>query len=74
MSKKNPDSGMTTNFKNGQSNEYIYHSDDRHEHYWYNTKTGMMGNVIKLIKYVKEQEYVWNMTRHTYAVTFAKNA
>lgn len=43
MSKKNPDSGMTTNFKNGQSNEYIYHSDDRHEHYWYNTKTGMMG-------------------------------
>ncbi len=31
-------------------------------------------NVIKLIKYVKEQEYVWNMTRHTPIVTFAKNA
>ena len=33
-----------------------------------------MANVIKLIKYVKEQEYVWNMTRHTPGVTFEKNA
>lgn len=39
----NPDSGIFTRGKNGQSDEFIYHSDDRHEHYWYDSKTGMMG-------------------------------
>lgn len=33
-----------TNFKNGQHNEYIYHgSRDKHEHIWYDSKTGLMG-------------------------------
>lgn len=39
----NPDNGIFTRGKNGQSDEFIYHPDDRHEHYWYDSKTGMMG-------------------------------
>ena len=41
---------------------------------FFKNNSSRKGNVIKLIKYEKEQEYVWNMTRYTPAVTFAKNA
>ena len=40
---KNPDSGTFTREKNGQSDKFVYHTNDRHEHYWYDSKTGMMG-------------------------------
>lgn len=33
---------ISTNNKNGQHNEYIYHGDS-HEHLWYDSKTGLMG-------------------------------
>ena len=35
-------SDYTTNGKNGQHNEYVYHGDD-HEHLWYDSKRGVMG-------------------------------
>ena len=35
-------SNYSTNGKNGQHNEYVYHGE-KHEHLWYDSKTGMMG-------------------------------
>lgn len=40
---KNPDNGISTRGKDGQSDVFVYHPGDKHEHYWYDSKTGTMG-------------------------------